>query len=929
MAEYPRGSEWRRWDLHIHTPGTARSDGFTGATIDEKWDRFYSDIAAYIGDGTDPAKAVSVIGITDYLSLDNYLRVVTERRLPDSVLLVLPNVEMRMQPPASQSPINIHFIFDPLVVNSIEDRFFGRLSFRYGNTDFGATKSELIRLGNEIDPSLSRDAALKKGAEQYVVSFDVLRGVFDKDHDLREHVFIAVSNKTNDGVSGAVNHSGYGGDAGSQLLAFRRSIYRFVDAIFSATLSDIDYFLGRKSECPESRVIAECGSLKPCIHGSDAHENSAIFEPRDRRYCWIKADPTFNGLKQVKYEPADRVRIQELKPEVKSAYHVIDRVIFHDHEFQSDPVYFGDRLTCIIGGKSTGKSILLHNLALALDREQAEAKTELARAQTKTDVSLTAYWADNESSAGGSGGTRKIVYVPQTYLNRLCDAQAERTEVDEIIESIILRDEEVRAALHATDEAIRDYKAELTKAILDLCETQLSIDRLSQQIQELGDRAGIESEKTRLESERERFVRESSLTEQDVKAYEAATARVSELRPQIGALDADVAAVREIRSIVEGSSITHALSEDTKRAIKGIQSRIVAEADSSWENERTSLILSLSELRAAKSAELADHQATQLRLQERIQGRSLAQIEERIATESKKLAEFDRLGQQKRQIEEHKQGLINSVVSSTVFFRQRREEFAGVVNSRYGASREALQFSVDVPFKKDAFIERLKSIMDTGKKVFKDTVSPDDFTDESYTPERVSELLRKVLSGELVLKKGHTTEKAMRDILDDWFEVKYRVKMGGDLMDAMSPGKKALVLLKLLIELAESKCPILIDQPEDDLDNRSIFDELIPFIREKKKERQIIVVTHNANIVVGADADQVIVANQHGETTPNRDGKKFEYRTGSIENDTARLRPDGSQDDGILSSRGIQQHICDILEGGTRAFELRRRKYHI
>ena len=96
------------------------------------------------------------------------------------------------------------------------------------------------------------------------------------------------------------------------------------------------------------------------------------------------------------------------------------------------------------------------------------------------------------------------------------------------------------------------------------------------------------------------------------------------------------------------------------------------------------------------------------------------------------------------------------------------------------------------------------------------------------------------------------------------------------------PGK-ALVLLKLLINLAQGTYPILIDQPEDDLDNRSIFDDLIPFIKTKKKTRQIIVVTHNANIVLGGDADEVIVANQHGKNSQNKEFQ-FEYRTGSIEN---------------------------------------------
>lgn len=102
-------------------------------------------------------------------------------------------------------------------------------------------------------------------------------------------------------------------------------------------------------------------------------------------------------------------------------------------------------------------------------------------------------------------------------------------------------------------------------------------------------------------------------------------------------------------------------------------------------------------------------------------------------------------------------------------------------------------------------------------------------------------------------------------MLADWFMSAYRIKMDNDFIDVMSPGKKALALLKLLIDLDENTCPILIDQPEDDLDNRSIFNELIPFLRKKKVQRQIIVVTHNANVVLGGDAEEIIVANQRGQ----------------------------------------------------------------
>lgn len=272
--------------------------------------------------------------------------------------------------------------------------------------------------------------------------------------------------------------------------------------------------------------------------------------------------------------------------------------------------------------------------------------------------------------------------------------------------------------------------------------------------------------------------------------------------------------------------------------------------------------------------------------------------------------------------------MLNEIISSIDYFKEQHKNFSDIVNKNSNLEAYDLSFSVVEPFRKDSFIDKLKDIMDIGRKSFKDIVAPDTFSDISYTTKKISEILINLLSGELVLKKNNTLESALRDILDDWYETKYKVTMGEDSIDVMSPGKKALVLLKLLIELAESKCPILIDQPEDDLDNRSVFDELIPFIKRKKKERQIIIVTHNANIVVGADAEEVIVANQRGKNAPNKENR-FEYKSGSIEDDVDLPEVDKTPEKGMLNWQGVQQHIRDILEGGEEAFKKRKQKYHM
>ena len=87
---------------------------------------------------------------------------------------------------------------------------------------------------------------------------------------------------------------------------------------------------------------------------------------------------------------------------------------------------------------------------------------------------------------------------------------------------------------------------------------------------------------------------------------------------------------------------------------------------------------------------------------------------------------------------------------------------------------------------------------------------------------------------------------------------------------------------------------------------------------------QIILVTHNPNIVVGADSEEVIVANQNGKNAPNDKGIKFQYVYGSLEHSMHRNSDESLP---ILCRCGIREHVCDILEGGENAFRDRENKY--
>lgn len=473
------------------------------------------------------------IGITDYLSLDNYYKVMNDNKLPKSIKLILPNIEMRIQPIAQDSPINIHFIFNPEIVSDLESRFFSKLSFTDGVHSYDATKSSLIRLGKKDNQFLEDAQAYKIGINQFVPSFDSVKNVFQKDPDLRNDVVIGVSNSSGDGVSGATQHSSYLEGGESQLKTFRQSIYHFADLIFSSSPSDIKYFLGKKENINPDIIKKQCGSLKACIIGSDAHENRKIFEPDNKRYCWIKADPTFNGLKQILYEPEDRVRISENKPEIKENYYVIDKVEFNVSDFPTAPIYFNDKLTCIIGGKSTGKSILLQNMASKIDENEANKSLIKSKNKTFEVDDLKVYWADGEQK------DRKIIYIPQTYLNRLSDCKEEKTEVDQWIQDVLFQKTEIKKAYEKYNTDLSTLKLAVDKAIITFINYDKDCKNNIKAQKEIGDKAGIITVLGQLSTEKKNLSKDLNISENDINDYNNAVKNIQAIKQKIQNLEQD------------------------------------------------------------------------------------------------------------------------------------------------------------------------------------------------------------------------------------------------------------------------------------------------------------------------------------------------------------------------------------------------------
>ena len=102
---------------------------------------------------------------------------------------------------------------------------------------------------------------------------------------------------------------------------------------------------------------------------------------------------------------------------------------------------------------------------------------------------------------------------------------------------------------------------------------------------------------------------------------------------------------------------------------------------------------------------------------------------------------------------------------------------------------------------------------------------------------------------------------------------------------------------------------MIIDQPEENLDPKSIYDELVGLFLKAKAKRQVIMVTHNANLVINTDADQIIVASAGPQPA---DGlPQITYQSGGLED------------------ASIRKLVCDILEGGEHAFRERARRLRV
>lgn len=1044
MNNFHRGSEWRRWDLHVHTKGTNKNDQFKSKDFGTFCEVLFrkaidNDIAA--------------IGITDYFSIDNYKKVKDyvskiddETNFTESEkkqiknILILPNIELRMLPVTDKGRlVNIHFIFNPEedFIDYLDNNFFGKLKCgnclmnRRGIIEYGK-----ILLGN--DQKSDDAAAYKKGINEFHLETSQIKHVLE-DRKIADNAVVVVCNSKNDGASAFQEHYDlFEGESGS-LGGVRRDIYHISDMVFSSNDNDRKYFLGQKSDNPVE-VKEKCGSLKPCIHGSDAHTEDKLFAPDNDRYCWIKADPIFEGLKQLIYEPEDRVYIGKEPPLLgrvasnKTKYIKSLNIRKKDGYDNKNGVWFDNvslelnkELVAIIGNKGNGKSALSDIIGLLGNTHNAGKKQKNLSFLTAKKFRKKGYAENFEANlvwADGSGANEtmcladeidknapeKVRYLPQNYFERLTndlksegfedtlkgvifahmpeqyklgcrsfdelieektrvidsDLRAIRNDVSKISESIIKLEEKKHPDyLNKINEQIKEKEKELkshmtnkpeevadpSKDLSSETKAKMSkayetIEQLNQQNVELaGEIEGVEQ-------------RLNTVTRNKEEAKQL-TDRISQLELSLTKFKQENGDVfskfkLNIDEIIKVSFNKKAINEKLKEINKELddleeklRSKKDIDADQNIKNDTD-------REKAYQSSLVARQEIVQQEIKRKTDELSkpekeyqayiekLAQWEKRkkdIEGDSSRVNSLKYLKAEKEYVEkkldddlaERRKARLDK--SLEIFNKQ--QEIINIYNalkesvdsaiSQGGEFANKFNMIIDVSFKLDeGFVDNFLGYINKNKKgtfqnadtgtvsVMLDSI---DLSEEDGVRQLLDSSIRWLEEdrrNESGVQKRNISDQVnkVKEFYDFLFSLEYLtpsydLKQDEKSLDQLSPGEKGAVLLVFYLMIDKEDIPLIVDQPEDNLDNKSVFEVLTHFIRIAKKRRQIIMVTHNPNLAVGADAEQIIYTSLDKTNGKN----EFSVECGSIEN------PD------------INKRIVDILEGTKPAFDKRKLRY--
>ena len=983
-----RGSEWKKWDLHFHTP---TSYDYKDKSITN------SEIINEILKNN-----LSVVAITDHHIIDTERIVELQKLGSEKNISIFPGIEF-LSDSRGEEPIHFIAIFS-------QDC---KLDFVWKQIE---SKTNISRIQGEG----------KKHNEVYC-------NILETSNLIRELggiLTIHAGNKTN-GIENITHSLPHG-------VAQKEDIAQAID-IFE---------MGKESDCEgyENKVVPylvkKINKHIPLIICSDNHK---ITDYIIKQNLWIKSQPTFEGLRQIIYEPTERVRIQKDEPDYnKLDQLIIDQVQFTSsikhfwrnkdekkeieisnfenlilkvqeandsnllseeektrntnfidleiedkfkeefidnitlivedkkysyfkfQKFTPQPIYFNKNLNVIIGGKSSGKSILLYNIARTLlnteklgkifkeeekvdefnFRIKSDANPEIDsnynfEIKTKVpDISQTRF------DYSGNSILSEVIYIPQNYLIKLAEPEYYKKgeSLNKLIRNLIVEKEEFKTMYDDIFISHVKKNDEIRNALIkSYFETKDIIDQLTTNLGGKGNKEDIEKVVKHNEGKILELKEKTGLNKEQIESYQLKQKEFEKIEKEESDLQSDKLVIKEfnrdsinilktlLKDIDSLEIKTPLIKTDFIKQYEGLKTILssvesynnnIDKDDNSFQNQ----LKVIQDEKLNKENELKPYR------QNEETEKQIRLYEDSNKTESQKL---NGIIEDEKNIEQKQNDLLNIKKQIFELYKETYLEYENIINLLKPRTESFKEDELEIKGKVNFNFPKLeKSMWDisNGKSKSYDNWNIFDKSLKATSTYPIKNFIADIQSifesidnGNYKLLSNFSKEHAISVLLDDYFYDYWEVNYKGDKIGSMSTGKASFVILMIIIGLSESPSPILIDQPEDNLDNRSISDDLVKYLKKKKTERQIILVTHNANIAVNADAENIIVASQKGQS--DRDNSdcpyQFDYINGALED----IKPLNSTIKSLLPNMSIREHIKDILEGGEIAFKKREEKY--
>lgn len=938
MSNY-KGSEWNRWDLHVHTASSfdynynsADADDLLCAALDRN--------------------GIRAVAITDHFLIDKNRIESLRAKAPDIVFF--PGVELRTDKGAN----NLHVI----------------LIF--------SEQSDLDELSRDFDVIMKKHCAKSPNSNETIYwSFeDIVE--FARGHDAL--LTIHAGHKSN-GIDKEISNA----------LPVK-------EAIKEDIAGSVDFFeIGQARDITDyEEHVFKCIKRKPLIMCSDCHDPRQ-YSPKEA--LWIKADLTFAGLKQCLYQPLERVYIGVIPPMLdrlqKDKQSNIENIeITPNDSFTAGAVpWFNLNLplnpgmVVVIGNKGSGKSAFSDIIGLLCKCRTMKYASFLNENRFRklpknyaNDYRATITWADGETQSAllsdvDTGTTiEDAQYLPQRYIEEVCNdiESVFQREIDKVIFSYVDHSErgdaldlnelvqqksrQVEASIQAGQEALKNLNGQIIKLEnkkTNTYKTQI-IDSLKKSKETLlrHDKSKpIEVKKPAAKEVDTEYLTKLAGLNQSIQdkrqEIDDINAKIAQRTVFINDANALIAQIRifetkfgEVKDDIATFAVRYGLDEE-KCAISVASPReyidflaIEAEKDKRElqrciNEPEKGLAIELQGLEKQKDELISSADSEEKRYQ-----KYLSDLDEWNRKRSEIIGSVD-----KDDTMEYYQSELNylegRLEEDCLQALTRRDELAKqlyhdksklveIYRSIYSPVQDEItallgSFENSISFQAEMFMKNANMAEDTlryvnqrykGKfgrsrddafKEFDKIKRSTDFNDVESILVFIHQIAEAVTEDLDLANQKVVDRQGFYDFIYglDYIDVNFKLKMGGRDLAELSPGERGIVLLIFYLALSKESKPIIIDQPEDNLDNQSVYSKLVPCICKAKQRRQVIVVTHNPNIAVACDAEQIIYCEMDKNTY------HIQYQAGSIEN------PE------------IRDHIVDVLEGTMPAFDLRRQKY--